>query len=234
MLARAPAYATILLACLGSCNVEDPTAASQRNLIEVNVVEDAIPGDGFSRSEVFATLRGDTRDTVTVTFRTEAGSFVTAAGTSTNEVAMLATENSALAILKSDPLAGDVIVRASARGFDSLDHVTFTRVSPDRLRLSTSRSSARADGASIVTVTAQLLLENPEQTVTQGTRVVFTAVDTVTLQPVSELRREGESDDAGKVVVDLVSATVVDVWIRAEVLDASGIQDSTVVRFVTP
>ena len=68
------------LVAFESCNLQDPTSVSQRDLITVDVLAPTLLANGVARTEVIATLREDTRDTVSVKFTTEAGKFVTALG----------------------------------------------------------------------------------------------------------------------------------------------------------
>jgi hypothetical protein len=219
---------------LAACELDDPTASGQGGLISVDVVPASLLANGVARGAVEVVLREDTRDTVSVLFTTEAGSFVNAEAAQPKQIRVLAVGNRATAILQSGVETRLVTVRASAGGFTALDSLFFSPALPTRVVLTSNRRTAKADGATVVTITAELLTPAGEGTVSQNTRVALTAVDTTTGQEVPDLRREAGSDSVGRTTFNLVSAEPVSVWVRVSIPEAAGVTDSLLVRFTPP
>jgi hypothetical protein len=226
-----------LAAAVFGCNLEDPNGLSVDDMFSVSVEPRQISADGVSSAVVTITLRGDTPSGVEVLLRTDMGRFGSLPpesggdATESQEFTIKITARSDQVALISGTKAGTAFISASIDDFTQFDTTTFTRVHPEQLKLTSNRSVADANGADRVTLTAKLHPSGYRGTVTEGTKVLFEARDTMTGLAIPELQREADSDGNGDAQAELFSSTSGHFEITAFVESDPSVRDSLTIQF---
>lgn len=191
--------AGLLLIGVCGCDLSDPATSAQTGLVDLAIGADSIPADSVSFAELTATLRDDTDDTVSVTFRVSGGTIPGGA-------LVKAKGNQATALLVSGVDARTVIVTASARDFQATDSIRFFPAAPSRLILTANRTATTADGSSSITLTVELLRPQGRGAVSLRTPIAIVATDG-NGNEVRDLRRLGVSGDRGVATFPVTSTT---------------------------
>jgi len=216
---------TLALVLAQSCELVDPRPSVQAGLLALAIDADSIPADSASHATLTATLRNDTQDTVSITFRTSSGSLP---GGGTVKTA----GNQATAILVAGNDAKLVLVTASARDFQATDSIRFYPAAPSRLVLIPNRTSATADGTSGITLTVELSRPQGSGVVSLRTPVTLIATDG-SGNEVRDLRRTGTSGDKGAVTFSVTSITAGNFRFVAKSAGLSGdVADTVTLVFV--
>lgn len=209
----------------------DPEQFSIDDVIEIKTEPSTILANGVDRTLVTATLKGHTPDGLEIEFETDGGTFASVVDDGTNsqnqqEIAVKASGKQAQVFLISSIEVTKTTVSATVKaldasaddtGFTVFSTISFTRANPDRIILSSNLRKQKADGQSVVEVTADLISPDNAGTVSKDTRIIFQVADASTGAAVPELRSEALSDASGKAKVQLSSRQARIVRITASV-----------------
>ena len=143
-----------------------PSAPDTVNALSLTVAPASIPADGFSTTTVTAQISaGADADKRVIKFTTTTGTIVGASGNGTEIERTVDTSGAATIELRSSRTVESATVTASVKEVATVSTsrvVTFVAVpAADIIRLSSSASSAPADGATITALTAQIAVALP-------------------------------------------------------------------------
>jgi adhesin/invasin len=188
----------------------------------------SIPADGFSRTRLTATVAtagNPARNTVT--FRASKGTLVASGKVNADASVDVTVDGNGLAVadLRSSSTVESAIVSATVGATTKTLTVAFTAPDPNSIvRISAASSSAPADGATRVPITATIAAELP------GPRTVTFSVSGATFNGVSEVERQVAVDGSNRAVIDVVAPSApVSARVRATI---NGVSADTVVSFV--
>jgi hypothetical protein len=185
----------------------------------------SIPADGFSRTRLTATvvtLGNPARNTVTL--RTSKGTLVSSGKVNADASVEVSVDGSGVAV--ADLRSSSTVESAIVAGNTKTIVIAFTPPDPNAIvRISAAASSAPADGATRVPITATIAAELP------APRTVSFTVTGATFNGAGEVDRSVPVDGSNRAVVDLVAPTApVSARVRASI---NGVSADTVVSFVT-
>jgi len=195
------------------------TAPDPDSVLVLNVSPATIPADGFSRARLTAMAKQPSDPSQrSVTFKTSTGTLFSAAertGTA-GPLAVAADANGiAVAELQSTQVVETAFVSATAAGITRTASVNFEAANPANIiTVATSRSTAPADGATVVQVVATIAagLRNRE--------VTFTTTDGTFSNGTKSM--SATADGANHAIVDLKSPTLASVaFVRGTVSSVS-------------
>jgi hypothetical protein len=198
-----------LFLIFASCNLDDPTQVKIDQIITLTAEKSSLAANGVDRCLIRADLKGDTPDGQSVIFRTDAGTFSGApagvqAGQNGSEMTVKANAMTASVYLISSTQETQATVFVSVGAYSEKAAISFVRVAPERIVLTSNRTRIAADGNQTATLTASLVPVNNIGTVTERTRILFRAENEATGQRMPTLDREANSDNQGNAVVSLV------------------------------
>jgi hypothetical protein len=189
----------------------------------------SVPADGFSRTQLTATVatRGNPGRN-TVTFRASKGTLVSAGKVNADGSHEVSVDGSGVAVaeLRSSSTVESAVVSATVAGLTRTIVIAFTAPDPNSIiRIAAGLSSAPADSATRVAITATIAGEVP------GPRSVVFTVSGATFNGSSEVERPVAVDGGNRAVIDVVApAAPVSARITASI---NGVSANTVVSFVT-
>lgn len=185
-------------------------AVDADSVLTFAVSNSSVTADGFSRTRLTATVTGVTDPARrNVTFKTSAGTLLASQATTDNGTSVVVPVNSvgvAVVELQSPTTIGPAFLSVSVAGFTKTATVTFTAPVPGSiLEVASASSSAPADGATRVQITATIAAGIPPSL----RNVVFTAGGASFASGTSgDPRRASITADASnRAVVDLVAPT---------------------------
>jgi hypothetical protein len=187
---------------LATAHTEVQFVAAGPATIQLTASDTSIPADGFSRTELVATISPDApSDRRTVVFTASRGTLVNGSGTPSSISVVAGRDNIARAELVSSRTLETSIVEAALQGVTgAVDRVTVRFEAPnpsDLIQLTTSVREAPADGQTVVQVTAMVPPDLPS-----GDRTVtFTTTAGMLLQTTAT------ADASNKATVDLKADT---------------------------
>ena len=207
--------------------VIDFVAVRGDDILTFSGASGSIPADGFSRTRLTATVvtQGNPARN-TVTFRASKGTLVASGTVNADSSVAVPVDGSGVAFadLRSSSTVESAIVSATVAGITKTIVVAFTAPDPNAIVRISAASSAPADGATRVPVTATVASELP------APRSVSFTVTGTTFSGGSNA--ESVSVDGGnRAVIDIVAPTApVSARVRATI---SSVSADTVVSFVT-
>jgi hypothetical protein len=152
-----------------------PTDPVYAGAMTLSTSVSSIPADGFSRVTITATLKPDTASNKrAIAFTTTAGTFVGAASPGKTTTVTADFSGAATVELRSSTDVETALVTATDGGVTHTVNIPFTPVTTaDIVRISTSKSSVPADGASVIQVIADIApgLQGTQRSVTFTTSV---------------------------------------------------------------
>lgn len=189
----------LILAALGfalaSCDLTDPSDIVPVDVLTVEIMEESALANGVARVPVVVTLIGDTPTGAEVTVSTDAGSFSGADRATPQTIRRKIPGRTLDFTLISPVRSGVATVTATTSGFSVLDEITFLHAPAEWLELTTSQTSASANGVATIDLTAHLFRSSGEGVPSAGTRVGFTFY--LNGAEAAELTSTVETDTAG-------------------------------------
>lgn len=243
---RLAAVLTCVLVLLPACTLEDPGNLSPDKIIDIQPESrfrrspGTLKANGVDRLTIKAILKDDTPEGSDITFRTDAGTFagvppVTTSSNNPQELTVKAAGRQASVTLISSTQVVEATVSASVGDFTASTMILFIRVDPVRLTLESNTTRLMADGNDTATLTATLIppQENGEEsgTVSELTRIIFTAEIEGTNTTVETLRREAQSDAMGQATTTLVGRQKGLIRITATVDGLSDVKATVLLEF---
>jgi len=204
-------------------------AVNADDILTFTAASPSLPADGFSRTRLTATVvTGGNPARSTVTLRTSKGTLVSAGKVNADGSVEMTVDGSGVAVaeLRSSSTIETALVSATVAGITKNLTVAFTAPDPNAIvRLSAASSSAPADGATRVPITATVAAELP------APRSVTFRVSGTTFDGSSEVERTVSVDGSNRAVVDIVAPSAP---VSARVTGSiNGVSSDAVVSFVT-
>lgn len=209
----------VLLALLASCaltKLDDPRALTPGDVVTLTSALASIAADGVSRTQVIATVHGDTPDGADVVFKTNVGAF---AGTDAQKaITTKVGAGQAIAVFISDTRAGIASISATVGGVTAgLDVALFT-ARPTEIILVPDKLSAKANGTETIHLVANLFRPDTAGIVSRGARVDLVVVDSASGNESTDLRQALNVGDVGnQVTFALLSRTALTYLVTASV-----------------
>ncbi|MCK4761413.1 MAG: hypothetical protein KAW12_04375 [Candidatus Aminicenantes bacterium] len=219
-------------------DIENPESFSWEDifLFDENI-SGSMNANGVDQTQITVHILGDTPDGQPITFRTDTGAFASKPIISGNEnasqeIIVKSSAQKARVYLISGIEEKRGVISASLEGYTIFRELSYTRVIPEKIVVSTNTTQLTANGNDTAALSVELIAPNTNfgrGTVTVNTRIIFTARDISTGQSLSGLHREALSDNKGYATAAITGRHIGTVKITATVENEKISDDVTIV-----